>query len=152
MLKSNLNPNIFNTITSIIKPVITVTIAAYEEKEVIQLGKEFKSLGFKIFATEGTHKLLTENGIDAEKILKLHEGRPNILDAIKNEEINLIINTPVGKKSMYDDSYIRKSAIKYKIPYITTISAALAATKGIAAQIANKTGVRSLQEYHSDIK
>jgi len=132
--------------------LITVTIAAYEEKEVIQLGKEFKQLGFKIFATEGTHKLLTENGIDAEKILKLHEGRPNILDAIKNEEINLIINTPVGKKSMYDDSYIRKSAIKYKIPYITTISAALAATKGITAQIANRTDVRSLQEYHGDIK
>jgi carbamoyl-phosphate synthase large subunit len=132
--------------------LITVTIAVYEEKDVIQLGKEFKQLGFKIFATEGTHKLLTDNGIKAEKILKLHEGRPNILDAIKNEKINLIINTPVGKKSMYDDSYIRKSAIKYKIPYITTISAALAATKGIAAQIANRTGVRSLQEYHSDIK
>jgi carbamoyl-phosphate synthase large subunit len=132
--------------------LITVTIAVYEEKEVIQLGKEFKQLGFRIFATEGTHKLLTDNGIKAEKILKLHEGRPNILDAIKNEEINLIINTPVGKKSMYDDSYIRKSAIKYKIPYITTISAALAATKGISAQIANRTGVRSLQEYHSDIK
>jgi carbamoyl-phosphate synthase large subunit len=132
--------------------LITVTIAVYEEKEVIQLGKEFKQLGFRIFATEGTHKLLTDNGIKAEKILKLHEGRPNILDAIKNEEINLIINTPVGKKSMYDDSYIRKSAIKYKIPYITTISAALAATKGISAQIANRTGVKSLQEYHSDIK
>ncbi len=132
--------------------LITVTIAAYEEMEVIQLGKEFKQLGFNIFATEGTHKLLTGSGIDAEKILKLHEGRPNILDAIKNEEINLIINTPVGKKSMYDDSYIRKSAIKYKIPYITTISAALAATKGIAAQLANRTEVRSLQEYHGDIK
>jgi carbamoyl-phosphate synthase large subunit len=132
--------------------LITVTITNYEMKEVIQLGKEFKELGFKIMATEGTHKLLTDNGVDAEKILKLHEGRPNILDAIKNEEINLIINTPVGKKSMYDDSYIRKSAIKYKIPYITTISASLAATKGIKAQIAKKTALKSLQEYHNDIK
>ncbi len=132
--------------------LISVTIAHYEEQEVIKLGSEFRQLGFKIFATEGTHKLLTESGVDAEKILKLHEGRPNILDAIKNEKINLIINTPVGKKSKYDDSYIRKSAIKYKIPYITTISAALAATKGITAQIANKTGVKSLQEYHGDIR
>ena len=132
--------------------LITVTIAKYERKEVVQLGNEFKQLGFKIFATEGTQKLLVKNGIEAEKLLKLHEGRPNILDVIKNGEINLIINTPVGKKSMHDDSYIRKSAIKYKIPYITTISAALAATKGIKAQIANKTGVKSLQEYHRDIK
>ena len=132
--------------------LITVTIAKYERKEVVELGKEFKNLGFKIIATEGTHKLLKENNIHAEKILKLHEGRPNILDAIKNGEINLIINTPVGKKSMYDDSYIRKSAIKYKIPYITTISAALAAIKGIKAQIANITEVKSLQAYHSDIK
>ncbi len=132
--------------------LITVTIAKYERKEVVELGKEFKNLGFKIFATEGTQKLLVENRIHTEKILKLHEGRPNILDAIKNGEINLIINTPVGKKSMYDDSYIRKSAIKYKIPYITTISAALAAIKGIKAQIANITEVKSLQAYHSDIK
>ena len=118
----------------------------------MELGKGFKQLGFKIFATEGTQKLLVENGIHTEILLKLHEGRPNILDAIKNGEINLIVNTPVGKKSMYDDSYIRKSAIKYKIPYITTISAALAAIKGIKAHIADKTEVKSLQAYHRDIK
>jgi carbamoyl-phosphate synthase large subunit len=132
--------------------LITVTIANYEEQEVVQVGKEFREIGFKILATEGTHKLLADNGVEAEKILKLHEGRPNILDAIKNGEINLIINTPVGKKSIYDDSYIRKSAVKYKIPYITTISAAIAATKGIKAHIGNRTALKSLQEYHSDIK
>ena len=93
----------------------------------------FAKLGFKIKATEGTSQLLTSQGIDAEQILKMHEGRPNIVDGIMNGEIQLIINTPSGKLSQYDDSYIRKTAIKYKIPYITTLAAAAAAAKGIAA-------------------
>ena len=82
----------------------------------------------------------------------MHEGRPNIVDAIKNGEIQLVINTPSGKLSQYDDSYIRKAAIQYKIPYITTLAAAIAATKGIAIHQHGKTEVKSLQSYHSDIK
>jgi carbamoyl-phosphate synthase large subunit len=85
-------------------------------------------------------------------VLKLHEGRPNIDDAIKNKEIQLVINTPIGKSSQHDDSYIRKAAIKYKVPYITTIAAASAAAKGIAAFRGGRSGVKSLQEYHRDIK
>ena len=84
--------------------------------------------------------------------MKLHEGRPNIDDAIKNGQIQLVINTPIGKASQYDDSYIRKAAIKYKVPYITTIAAASAAAKGIAAHSKGRSGVRSLQEYHRDIR
>ena len=81
----------------------------------------------------------------------MHEGRPNIVDAIKNGEIRLVINTPSGKLSKYDDSYIRKAAIKYRIPYITTTAAALAAVRGIAARREGGYTVRALQEYHKDI-
>ena len=99
----------------------------------------------------GTQKFLAENGIDCEVIKKQHEGRPNIADGIKNKEIQLVINTPYGKISQYDDSYIRKAAIKYKVPYITTMTAALAAAKGIADRRATLTQVCSLQEYHRRI-
>ena len=95
---------------------------------------------------------LRQNGITARPILKLHEGRPNIADAIKNGEIQLVVNTPSGKLSIHDDSYIRKSAIKYKIPYLTTIAAARAAVVGIAECRAGKSAVKSLQEYHAQIR
>nr|MBC8512109.1 hypothetical protein [Dehalococcoidia bacterium] len=85
-------------------------------------------------------------------IFKMHEDRPNIADAIMNGEIQLVINTPSDKLSRYDDSYIRKAAIKYKVPYITTLAAAAAAAKGIAAHRNGKSGVKSLQSYHVDIK
>ena len=82
----------------------------------------------------------------------MHEGRPNIADGITNKEIQLVINTPVGKLSQHDDSYIRKTAVKYKVPYITTMAAASAAARGIAARQKSATQVKSLQEYHADIK
>ena len=81
----------------------------------------------------------------------MHEGRPNIIDAIKNHEIQLVINTPSGRLSKYDDSYIRKAAISYKVPYITTLAAALAAARGIAANQKGHGSVKSLQSYHKDI-
>jgi carbamoyl-phosphate synthase large subunit len=81
----------------------------------------------------------------------MHEGRPNITDAIKNGEIHLIINTPVGRASVHDDSYIRKAAIKYQVPYITTTAAAIAAAKGISALRQGQGAVRSLQQYHARI-
>jgi len=91
------------------------------------------------------------SGIESIKILKVHEGRPNIVDAIKNKEIDLVVNTPAGRLSEYDDSYIRKNAIKYKIPYITTTSAALSSTEGIRERQNGEYKVKSLQEYHSEI-
>jgi len=84
-------------------------------------------------------------------ILKMHEGRPNITDGIKNQEIQLVINTPSGRMSKHDDSYIRKTAIKYKVPYITTAAAALAAVRGISAIREDHGRVKSLQSYHADI-
>ena len=111
----------------------------------------FNELGFKIRATEGTRAFLAASGVAAEPIKKLHEGRPNIVDAIMNAEVQLVINAPVGKLSQHDDSYIRKSAIKYKIPYITTPSAAAATVEGIAAYRTGTNEVKSLQSYHADI-
>jgi carbamoyl-phosphate synthase large subunit len=135
-----------------ISGTILITVAEYDRPAVGDVAKQFTNLGFKIIATAGTHNFLSSQGIPSVSILKEHEGRPNITDAIKNKEIQLVINTPVGKLSMYDDSYIRKAAIKYKVPYITTLAAAMAAAKGIAAYREGKSDVRSLQKYHADIK
>jgi carbamoyl-phosphate synthase large subunit len=106
-------------------------------------------LGFKIMATGGTAKVLNANEVAAQTINKIHEGRPNIADAIKNKELQLIINTPAGKTSQHDDGYIRMMAIQHKIPYITTLAAAFASVEGIEAVKKDKDTLRSLQEYHS---
>ncbi|GAI40594.1 unnamed protein product, partial [marine sediment metagenome] len=134
------------------KGTVLITVIDKDKQPVLQIAREFKNLGFKIKATNGTHRFLKNNGIKTKHILKMHEGRPNIVDAIKNAEIQLIINTPSGKLSKYDDSYIRKAAIKYNVPYVTTTAAAAAAVKGIAARQEGDTAVKSLQSYHSAIK
>jgi carbamoyl-phosphate synthase large subunit len=115
------------------------------------VGRKFHALGFKLLATEGTHAFLTAHGVPSQTVKKLNEGRPNIADAIMNREIQLIINTPIGRASQQDDSYIRKAAIKYKVPYITTLTAALAAAEGIAARKKGDYTVNSLQSYHANL-
>jgi carbamoyl-phosphate synthase large subunit len=131
---------------------VLITIADRDKERIIETARNFIDMKFLIVATEGTKRYLENHGISANLIKKVHEGRPNIVDAIKNGEINLVINTPAGKQSEYDDSYIRKNAIKYKIPYITTTSAALAATKGISDRQNGDYKVKSLQEYHLSIE
>jgi len=130
---------------------VLITVAGKDRQGALSVAQQFANLGFEIRATQGTHEFLAANGVKTDLILKLHEGRPNIDDAIKNGQIQLVINTPIGKASQYDDSYIRKAAIKYKVPYITTIAAASAAAKGIAAFAKGRSGVKSLQEYHAEI-
>jgi len=125
---------------------------AEKNSAALQVGREFAKLGFRIRATAGTYRFFTEHGIPCEPIKKMHEGRPHIGDGIMNREIHLIVNTPIGKRGQHDDSYIRKAAIKYKVPYVTTLAAALASAKGIAASRKGKAGVRSLQAYHAGIK
>jgi carbamoyl-phosphate synthase large subunit len=134
------------------KGTVLITVVDKDKPSIVQTARTFSELGFKIKATEGTHCYLKERGIETECIMKMYEGRPNIIDAIKNGEINLIINTPAGKMSKTDDSYIRKAAIRYKIPYITTPAAASASVKGIEAFRKGTSGVKSLQRYHKDIK
>ncbi len=131
---------------------VLISVSGRERPAVLKAARRFVELGFKILATEGTHAFLAENGIASQHVRKLYEGRPNIVDAITNGEIQLVINTPVGKLSQSDDSYIRKSAIKHKIPYITTLSAAEAAAEGIAAFRRGGSEVKSLQEYHANIR
>ncbi len=130
---------------------VLITVSPKDRPAVSTVAEQFTKLGFRIKATQGTHDFLTTIGINSESIMKLQEGRPNIVDAIKNNEIQLIVNTPSGKASQYDDSYIRKAAIQYKIPYITTLAAATAAAKGIATYRVKKTKVKALQNYHIEI-
>jgi len=131
---------------------VLISVSDREKGLALQVAQEFNKLGFKIKATEGTQKFLAGHGIESAFIKKQHEGRPNIVDGIMNGEIHLVINTPVGKLSQFDDSYIRKAAIKYKVPYITTMPAALAAAKGITERRDAHTQVHSLQGYHEEIK
>jgi carbamoyl-phosphate synthase large subunit len=130
---------------------VLITVAEHDRPGALETARRFHELGFAIVATNGTGAYLRGRGIPARHILKLHEGRPNIADAIKNGEIQLVVNTPAGKQSAYDDSYIRKAAIKYKVPYITTTAAAIATAKGIASVRKGRSPVRSLQQYHAGI-
>jgi carbamoyl-phosphate synthase large subunit len=130
---------------------VLITVAERDRPAVYETAQHFANLGFRILATSGTQAFLEKQEIKAESILKMHEGRPNIVDAIKNGDIDLIINTPSGKTSQFDDSYIRKEAIKHKIPYITTLSAAVSTARGIRAFREGSEDVCSLQRYHADI-
>jgi len=131
---------------------VLITMADRDKAAGLEVAKQFAQLNFAIMATAGTKKFLTKHGVKAQYIKKMQQGRPNIVDAIKNKQISLVINTPSGKLSKYDDSYIRKAAIAYKVPYITTAAAAIAAAKGISARRQVSAEVKSLQSYHSDIK
>ncbi len=131
---------------------VLITVEDKDKGGILEVARAFAKIGFRIKASEGTHRFFADHGIASERILKMHEGRPNIVDAIKNGEIQLVINTPAGRLSKYDDSYIRKAAIKYKIPYITTTAAAVAAAKGIAAFRQGHGRAKSLQSYHAEIK
>jgi len=131
---------------------VLITVDDKDKGGVLEVAREFQRLGFHIKSTEGTHKYLLRSGITTEPILKMHEGRPDIVDGIKNREIQLVINTPNGRVGKHDDSYIRKNAIKHKIPYITTVAAAVAAAKGIAANRERHSRAKSLQAYHTEIK
>lgn len=135
---------------------VLMSIAEQDRSPIVaETAREFTRLGFRIKATQGTQKFLEENGVPAEFIYKIYEGRPNIADGIMNGEIQLVINTPIGQRSLQDDSYIRKTAIKHKISYITTTAAALASANGIAAHreaVAKNAVVKSLQDYHGEIK
>ncbi|MDD3930782.1 MAG: carbamoyl-phosphate synthase large subunit [Eubacteriales bacterium] len=133
---------------------VLISVNDDDKPEAIAVARAFHEMGFVIMATSGTSRLLADLGIPSVTVKKLYEGRPNILDHVTNQEIQLVINTAAGSRSQHDDSYIRKAAIRYKVPYITTMTAALASAHGIAAFI--KKGyapdqLKSLQEYHANI-
>ncbi len=131
---------------------VLMSVNNRDKDELIEVAKMLSEDGFKIVATSGTCDVLNSVGIEATKVKKLYEGRPNIADMITNGEIQLILNSPVGKASVTDDSYLRKAAIKAKVPYMTTMAAAKATAEGIRQVKRNQTGeLKSLQELHKEI-
>ncbi|SES64014.1 carbamoyl-phosphate synthase large subunit [[Clostridium] polysaccharolyticum] len=131
---------------------VLISVNDKDKTEAIEVAKGFADLGFKILATGGTYDSLQENDIACKSIYKLQQGRPNVLDAITNGEVNIVINTPAGSKNEWDDSYVRKAAIKARISYMTTMAAAKAAVEGIKARKHHEPVLKSLQEFHREIK
>jgi carbamoyl-phosphate synthase large subunit len=129
---------------------ILLTVTEKDRPELLVIAKKIKELGFNIYATKGTSHFLKENNVPNTEIKKLHEGRPNIGDAIKNKDIHLIINTPSSRSSKYDDSYIRIMAIQHKTPYITSMAAAQASIEGIEASMKHEIVPRAIQDYHKE--
>jgi carbamoyl-phosphate synthase large subunit len=122
-----------------------------EKPKAAELAGRLQKCGFSLLATAGTQEFFNSAGIEAKAILKLHEGRPHIVDAIENGEIQLIINTPSGKLGTEDDSYLRKAAIKHRIAYVTTLAAAEATVNGIKERLGAEPEVQSLQQYHRQL-
>ncbi len=132
---------------------VLISVNDKDKPEVVEIAKMFHEDGFKILGTGRTYDLIAEAGIPATKVKKLYEGRPNIKDMITNGDINLVVNTPVGKECVNDDSYLRKAAIKAKVPYMTTMAAARATAQGIHYIKTNtEEKVKSLQKFHSEIE
>src|SRR3984957_7431771 len=130
------------------KGTVFMSVNDRDKKHVGPLGKELQSLGFKLLATRGTAAALADSEVEAQEVFKVNEGRPNIVDLVKTGKIDLIINTPLGRESFYDEKSIRRAAIRYNIPCITTLAAAHAATRGIQALLEQGTEVAALQDLH----
>jgi carbamoyl-phosphate synthase large subunit len=128
---------------------VFLSVRDSDKRGVIFLGRRLVDLGFRIVATGGTYDALRRGGVEAHRIHKLGQGRPDVLDALKNGEIHLIINTPIGKGAHTDEGRIRQEALGKRIPIITTLSGAAAAVNGIAALRHQAVPVQSLQEYHA---
>ena len=131
-----------------LKGTIFLSVNDRDKRQVGPLGKDLKALGFRLLATRGTAAALEAAGIEAEPVFKVNEGRPNIVDLVKTRKIDLIINTPLGRESFYDEKSIRRAAIRHNIPCITTLSAAHAAALGIKALLDQRPEVGALQDLH----
>lgn len=132
---------------------ILISVNDKDKPDIVDIAKGFVDCGFDIMATGGTYWLLHASGVQAKKVNKIYEGHPNVVDALINDEVDIVINTPLDKQGAYDDSYMRTAAIEGKIPYVTTIAAAKATLSGIKALKSNPgLGVKSLQAFHSEIK
>ena len=132
---------------------VLISVSDRDKGEVVEVAKRFKEAGFAILATGHTKELIEQAGIEAERVFKRSEGRPDIYDVITNGKVQLVVNTPKGDEDGPDDSYVRKACIKSRVPYITTMAAALASADGILAeQKQEKNEVVSLQELHSRIR
>ncbi len=131
---------------------VLISVNDHDKKDLVEVAKGFYDCGFDLIATGGTCDMIVDAGIPCKKIFKLQQGRPNVLDAITNRQVNLVINTPDDKKGAMDDSYIRKGVIKERISYVSTMAAAKASLEGIRAMKESRSGVKSLQQFHSEIE
>jgi carbamoyl-phosphate synthase large subunit len=131
------------------KGTIFLSVNDKEKRLVLPLARELTALGFKLIATRGTAAGLIAGGVEVESVFKVNEGRPNIVDLIKTGKVDLIINTPLGRESFYDEKSIRRAAVRYRVPCITTLSAAQAAAHGVRALIEHSFGVHALQDLHA---
>ena len=131
---------------------VFISVRDKDKEAIVPVAEELKRLGFKILATQGTAAVLKNNGIEVTVLPKLAQGRPNILDYMKNNEVSLIINTPSGRIPRKDEVVIRREAILRKIPVITTVWGAQASVKAIKALLEENLEVKSIQEYHKLIK
>ena len=129
--------------------VAFISVNQHDKKLITKIAADLAEMGFQIIATRGTAQLLRSAGVEANPVYKVNEGRPHIVDHIKSGKINLIINTPLGRQSFFDEKAIRRAAINHHVPCITTISGAIAAVAGIRALRSERLGVHTLQEYHA---
>ncbi len=127
---------------------VFISVNDHDKRHVASVAKDLATAGLKIIATRGTATALTRAGIEVEGVYKVNEGRPNIVDLIKTGKVNLVINTPLGRESFYDEKSIRRAAIRYNVPCITTLSAASAAARGIRAMAGHAPDVAALQDLH----
>ena len=127
-----------------------LSVNQHDKKFIIEIARDLRAMGFKVIATSGTTDVLRKAGIEATSVYKVNEGRPHIVDRIRSGVVDLIVNTPLGRESFFDEKAIRRAAMQYHIPCITTISGALAAVNGIRDLQREALSVRSLQEYHSE--
>jgi len=128
--------------------IVFISVNDHDKSQVAPVAKDLAAAGLKIIATRGTAAALKRAGIEIEAVYKVNEGRPNIIDLIKNGKVNLIINTPLGRESFYDEKSIRRAAVRYNVPCITTLSAASAAARGIRAMIGHEADVAAIQDLH----
>ena len=131
---------------------VLISVNDHDKEELIDVAKGFIDCGFEIIATKGCYEYMKQHGIESTQVAKLNEGRPNVLDVITNKEVSIVINTPNDKKGAADDSYIRKAVIKGRVPYMTTMAETMASIAGIKALQKEKMGVKSLQDFHKEIK
>jgi carbamoyl-phosphate synthase large subunit len=128
--------------------VVFISVNDHDKRHVAAVAKDLAAAGLKITATRGTAAALTRADIEIDAVYKVNEGRPNIVDLIKTGKVNLVINTPLGRESFYDEKSIRRAAVRYNVPCITTLSAASAAARGIRAMAGHATDIAALQDLH----
>ncbi len=129
---------------------VFISVTDHDKRHVAEVARKFVDMGFKLVATSGTGDVIEAAGMRVERVYKVKEGRPNVVDFIKGQRIHLIVNTPTGLEPWFDEKAIRRAAVMARIPTITTLSAARAAAEGIAALQRGEVNIRALQQLHAE--